>query len=80
MSNTMLKPNAILLDDELPGRTMPVDERVLRRPSTSFIYEIKCPVCYRVFHQVTLQRGIFCPCGHRDPSYKTYKRLVKADG
>ena len=78
-----LTPNTVLLDDELlPGEIM-LDEKVLRRPSTAFVYEIQCPntVCQQCFLQVTLQRGCFCPhCGYKDPSHKTYKRLVKADG
>ena len=55
-----------------------VDEKVLRAQPVPFAYELKCPACDHIFHQVTLQRGIFCPvCGRKDPNHKTYRCLVK---
>lgn len=62
---------------------MPVDERVLRRPSTPYIYELRChnEDCSKTFLQATVQRGAFCPhCGRRDPHNKVPLRMVKADG
>ena len=57
-----------------------LDEKVLHTPSAKFVYEIRCAntVCQQCFLMVNLSRGIHCPhCGYRDPSCKTYRRLVK---
>ena len=80
MQNLTLNHNTVLLDDELlPGEIM-YDAKVMHEPSAKFAYEIKCPnvVCQQCFLLVSLARGIRCPhCGTHDPSYKTYRRLVK---